>query len=1143
MDLKCDDVISAGTTAAEQTALWYRQNSSVYAKNLQKILQSFVRINSALNRIKNQRSGNPDLYQLLVAQQLGPIDPNAYIAINNTNDIYFEETINNQFTPNEFTSISGDGIARVYFLYNGFIRTQISTLNTSGTTSVLEPDDAKIGSFLGRSNYTSTSSTKKAFRELGAALTDLKAAINILAPLHQKYSQIPICFNLLNKGLLDSSGNPISQGTTTAPTVESLANAENLLNSNFGDETAFGSDLAFPAIDRINFKEQCFLLANIFHLTEIKERIDHGVSNILPPSLLGYKELPDMLINQNRTVLVNGEPFGIVNSLTQSPYKEKFFEMTNEQISTLIPMLRFYKVVPLEEGEQKQNGCQEKEVEIVFDTYDLEGDLRKMFSPNPGMRGIGVGVESFNFAYEADNPFAIKKAISAKLTIHANNFSELTRPRYNSTQEYRYIDLALHTVSPETVSLRGAGSQVHTSNLNKLNFRLKVVMGWTVPPSSRGLFDSGLLDAIYDSSITLNLTPTVHMFDVDDAGVVKFTIDYLAYTQEYFDNASFNIFTDKEVFVDNIVREIAIKALNAKIKVDGDGSSAAEEKKDFLKNIQDTNVIANEKEKSLKSLISEFINYGRIYYTMFDRYDAALYGLNSPYSYAAQRYPTVTDLENEIRYAYNPRTNGLTTGISTNIENQLNAAANQIQQQSGGTSAGSTFAERLARIRQTFSTPVPEPTLADIVPPPNKRIITFFYASDLIDLILDNIEKSLRYIHNVTLSRVLAEVSNVDSAVVNCLISEEFQKYVRLYDNFLKLRIMLGPMEIQNPDENSFEYKVRNIGDTPVSMKNFLEFLTTKMINLEKPQYYLTQFINDFFNEFVVNLMNRDLCYGGKAAQRIFLHENTFTEYRNDIDDDDTITKYCNNPNIGINPEFQVKCPGSNDFTCTKRLYLDIKPPVLPIDLPILNVMGVRNDPRPSADLCLEYNYIFFYAGRAIPMNQMVGCKKPTRNSSGDTGCFNSKGNKVSDTGDHSRGIWHYQIGKNRGIVKTINLSKTDSTGLAEVRYEQEGYDGLKQLRVLYDVTIKSFLDISAFPGSYIYVEPRGFDIASGMPDGLDLTQLGIGGYHMIYKSEHTISPGVAETTIYAKWVASNAPSEEITPPISQTGRPSKCGN
>jgi hypothetical protein len=175
----------------------------------------------------------------------------------------------------------------------------------------------------------------------------------------------------------------------------------------------------------------------------------------------------------------------------------------------------------------------------------------------------------------------------------------------------------------------------------------------------------------------------------------------------------------------------------------------------------------------------------------------------------------------------------------------------------------------------------------------------------------------------------------------------------------------------------------------------------------------------------------------------------------------------------------------------------------------------------------------------------MVGCKQPytkqDSNGSEQFGCFNSRGDKVGETGDHSRGIWHYQIGKDRGIVKTISLSKTDSTGLAEVRFEQEGYDGLKQLRVLYDVTIKSFLDVSAFPGNYIYVEPRGFDIGAQTPDGIDLTQIGIGGYHMIYKTDHTISPGTVETTIHAKWVAANSPSKEITPPPTADAAPAKC--
>jgi len=214
--------------------------------------------------------------------------------------------------------------------------------------------------------------------------------------------------------------------------------------------------------------------------------------------------------------------------------------------------------------------------------------------------------------------------------------------------------------------------------------------------------------------------------------------------------------------------------------------------------------------------------------------------------------------------------------------------------------------------------------------------------------------------------------------------------------------------------------------------------------------------------------------------------------------------------------------------------------------MPVLNIMGVRNDPRSNPGICLEYNYLFFYAGRSIPMNQMVGCKQPYQSTDSltgqtKTGCFNNKGQYVGDVGDHSRGIWHYQIGKDRGIVKTISLSKTDSTGLAEVRFEQEGYDGLKQLRVLYDVTIKSYLDISAFPGNYIYVEPRGFDIGAQTPDGIDLTQIGIGGYHMIYKTEHTISPGTAETTIHAKWVASNSPSREIAPPPAGNNPPAKC--
>ena len=102
------------------------------------------------------------------------------------------------------------------------------------------------------------------------------------------------------------------------------------------------------------------------------------------------------------------------------------------------------------------------------------------------------------------------------------------------------------------------------------------------------------------------------------------------------------------------------------------------------------------------------------------------------------------------------------------------------------------------------------------------------------------------------------------------------------------------------------------------------------------------------------------------------------------------------------------------------------------------------------------------------------------------------------------------------------------------MRFEQEGFDGLQQLREVYDVEIDCFANVKTFPGTYIFVDPRGFapntptyastkkdpGTEKQRPHPLDLTQYGIGGYCMIYRSEHSFAPGKADTKITAAWVA-----------------------
>lgn len=171
--------------------------------------------------------------------------------------------------------------------------------------------------------------------------------------------------------------------------------------------------------------------------------------------------------------------------------------------------------------------------------------------------------------------------------------------------------------------------------------------------------------------------------------------------------------------------------------------------------------------------------------------------------------------------------------------------------------------------------------------------------------------------------------------------------------------------------------------------------------------------------------------------------------------------------------------------------------------------MGKRDDPRAYVEGG-EMNYMVFFAGRTHPRSKQQG----------------------SVVDDSTAGVFHYVLGKDSGIVKNIKLDRTTITGLKEVRFEQEGFDGLEQLREVYDVSIDTFAMPTTYPGTYIFVDPRGFapetnpyDSSDGGnspsgPNTIELTKFGIGGYFMIYKSETTLREGLAETKISAKWVA-----------------------
>ena len=813
------------------------------------------------------------------------------------------------------------------------------------------------------------------------------------------------------------------------------------------------------ATSRPQFKEQCFLLSNIFELTEHKIKKDG--EQTYQGKWLPYVDSATI----NASLLIDGDPYRVMNRLTQYPSQRYFHDIRAHELSHLQPMIRLFKVREITaaapykaevEEAPPSTTLSEQLQEFKFDSHLAATDVSKILSDR-NTRGVGVGIQNFTFSYEADNPFAIKKSIKAKLTIFANSFNELLRDRGG----YAYADLALKTGS-ELMRNFAAPQQPDAvyDNLDKLNFRLKAVVGWAIPNGNTSFgADSNALDAINDSFITLNLTPTVHTFDIDDLGRVKFTINYLAYVEDYFDQPGFNIFTDQDVAYNNMARKLQYQTL---VKNCAKADELADLKKDWQEQIE------YDKKKATKSLMGDMageckddgsttsliyvlempykdINEWKTKGAYYD-YDGDLLislGVDESWmdevadgAFGAHEDPPDEPEEESLWQSTLKFLSEVGPDTPYNIKTR---AAAKIQDDA----------------RHSADQPLQEGTH-----------IPYFYVSDLVDTILWGIGR------NLGPNNLYSQVDSVEDAGVDEKAAEK-RRLLRSREQFERLRVVLGPLEITNPKKPS-ESRYVSLGDLPISVKYFVEWLTAKLLKTETIVYTLSQFLNEFLNELIREFLNNDECFNGQLRQPTRLSQAAITSYRDDNKrgTPDEITKATN---MG-----------------TRRLNTaDIN------TFPLLNIAGDREDPRgvpAGGGLDREMNYLVYFAGRIMPAEQATG---------------------DVDT-DAGRGIFHYGIGRDRGLVKTINFKKTPAKGLKELRFEQQGYDGLQQLREQYDVEIKSFANVTTFPGVYIYVDP--FSVSPST--NTDLTQMGIGGYHMIIRSEHSFGAGVAESTITAKWVA-----------------------
>ena len=903
--------------------------------------------------------------------------------------------------------------------------------------------------------------------------------------------------------------------------INALGNIEDYIDDNYNTAEGIAAIEFDQDPKRVFFKEQCLLLSYLDYFVEYRQDKNQaaaalnraGVPNAPTTSeqrsvmdalevdferiraareaeeansqtladLSLIKRLPYYTGNPdgwfgNASCEVDGDPYAFINALTMDSRQSTYFNIDNDKLAYLQPKLRLFKCVT-----DPDTGI-ETDVEFKFDTHFSENEMR-IFTER-GQRAAGVGLKSFEFTYDGSNPFSAKKSIKGTLKIHAASFDDLLQCRGSNCitrdddgtrrpigrdelgdprDSYKFVDLALKTYSDtqgepdedcDEIPIRERISR-ENDELAKLNFRLKAVVGVSVPlhHAFQNMTTSEYNElgrALNANTVTLNLTPTIHNFDFDETGRVTFTINYLAFVDDFYDDKAFNIFANSRVTQVRMERESRFKEAQSVCSRDDESSS------ERLDEIKEENALAAQREFKLafSTIINNLLLKDKIRYIEITNEDVMKFTSGGPYHSSRQEWDPYEKL---VIQSGGQHHQNLTDSVQESLEAMEDAIADD-----------ETDSQEVSA----------EVSVALMAENPENQNLSFFYVSDLVDIILENIETELTELPEALRTGNFAGVSAEAGALADCFKAAKADQLERYYRAFKKLRVVLGPVEITSVHSTEPTVYV-NFGDIPISVKYFVEWMSMKFFNRASYVYSLSSFLMDLFNNLVDRFLNSDKCFGYSVKQKIRMNQAVIT-------------------GNGLEPDGNAVGDVLDAFTeyCFDNAVVRTDIRTIPLaNRPILRTAGYSTESAVSViNTQNEVNYFIFFAGQVVPSDRMNGVKEE----------------------DEEMGIFHYMIGRDKGLIKKIDLSKASTPGLAEVRFEQEGYDGLQQLRVVYDAKITTFSNVNTFPGTYLYIEPLGW---SPSARDYDLTQYGLGGYYMIIRTKHLFRAGKAESVIECKWV------------------------
>jgi len=264
-----------------------------------------------------------------------------------------------------------------------------------------------------------------------------------------------------------------------------------------------------------------------------------------------------------------------------------------------------------------------------------------------------------------------------------------------------------------------------------------------------------------------------------------------------------------------------------------------------------------------------------------------------------------------------------------------------------------------------------------------------------------------------------------------------------------------------------------NIANIPIAFNSLLEFFLEKIYKPQKTEYSLYQFIKDVITALVEPAINlRSVANSGiNQYSNTSLATNIIT-LKNKIKDKAPLDGFIEQPK-GIGNS------NNNNIVLDKITKKNIKPYY------------------PSNSQ--EGNYYFYYFIYDIYLKD-----------------FGGKGDSVEDA---KRGIYHYTIGQDYGLIKSINFKKSDQPYLRESKSIGKKTIYLGQFRDIYQASVNMVGNNIYTPGMILLLKPSiefgnviGSVDQNSKPSFSQIT--GVGGYYSVIKASNTIDENGFSTSL-----------------------------